>query len=147
MKVTAEPLPGEVPVETLRAHADDGESGIHKGETLGFRCEHCSAVDETLRQIIHEDDCPLVGQHGRDLYGEDLPSLTADIETPELDADHPITIVSAGWTDDTDDVHNGEAICFRCDECGNSDETLFEIVHDESCSLAGRYGWKAAALD
>jgi hypothetical protein len=28
---------------------------------------------------------------------------------------------------------------FRCGECGNADETLAEIRHDEDCSLAGRY--------
>ena len=39
---------------------------------------------------------------------------------------------------------NGETLAFRCGECGNSDETLVEIRHDEDCSLAGRFGPMAA---
>jgi len=28
-------------------------------------------------------------------------------------------------------------LAFRCDECGNVDEHLWEIVHDHACTLAG----------
>lgn len=138
MRVDAESLPGEISVEILRSQDNCPIGGIHAGEIVGFHCQVCGAVDETLRQIIHEDDCPLAGEHGRDLY-DDLPRLEAELETPELDEDHPITMFEADFSgSDSSGSKHGCVIAFRCDECGNSDETLWEIVHDEACSLSGR---------
>jgi len=145
MKVDAEPLPTDLPIETLRALEDCPEGGIHAGELVGFHCQRCGAVDETLRQIIHEDDCPLAGEHGRDLYGGALPELDMEVTAPELDGDHPITMFEAAFSSADGNVKRCGIVAFRCDECGNSDETLFEIVHDESCSLAGYHG--GAILD
>jgi len=139
MNVDVEPLPGDLPIETLRATEHCDIAGIHAGEIVGFHCELCGAVDETLRQIIHDEECDLAGEHGRDLY-DDLPHLEADVDLPELDEDHPITMYEAEWSGRNGVVKNGCVIAFRCDECGNSDETLWEIVHDEACDLAGRHG-------
>lgn len=145
MKVDSEPLPGDIPIETLRASDTCEEAGIHAGELVGFRCLCCDAVDETLRQIIHEEGCDLYGEHGRDLYGKDIPHLEAELETPELTDDHPITVYYAGFSDRDGRVKNGHVVAFRCDKCGNADEDLFEIVHDENCDLSGR--WEGEDVD
>jgi len=139
MKVDVEPLPGDLPIEALRAQESCPEGGIHAGELVGFHCVECGQVDETLRQIIHEDGCPLAGEHGRDLY-DDLPQLEAEVVTPELDDEHTVTMFEADFSGRDGTAKNGCVVAFRCDECGNSDEALFEIVHDEACSLAGRHG-------
>lgn len=138
MIVTDNPLPS-LPVDALVAREVPESAGLYEGEIVGYRCEECGAGDETLMQIIHADDCPLAGEHGRMHYDADnLPMRDGD--TPELRSDHRIDIVHAGWSDSSEDVYNGEAILFRCGECGNADETLMEIRHDEDCSLAGRHG-------
>lgn len=139
MKVTSEPLPGDLPIEALRAANTCDQAGIHAGELVGYRCTDCDAVDETLRQIVHEEGCDLCGEHGRALYDDELPHLEADLESPELTTDHPITVFYAGFSDRDGDLKNGHVVAFRCDECGNADEDLFELVHDENCSLAGRW--------
>jgi bacterioferritin-associated ferredoxin len=142
VKVAERELPGQ-PIEALVATDTDGCAGTHDGEVVGYRCE-CGACDETLMQIIHDPDCELAGEYGRDHYDVGARPIAADRPWPELSRDHRIDIIEAAWTDRTDDVHNGESLAFRCGECGNSDETLVEIRHDEDCSLAGRFGPMAA---
>lgn len=142
MIVTDRPLP-ELPMDALVATDTDDVAGIAEGEIVGYRCEHCGAGDETLMQVIHDEDCPLAGEHGRSLY-PDPECPWGDGSLPEFEADHRIDVLTAGWTDDSECVHNGEAILFRCGECGNADETLFQIRHDEDCSLAGRHGHSRA---
>jgi len=138
MIVTDMPLP-ETPIDALVATDTDEVAGVHEREIVGYRCEECGAADETLMQLIHEAECPLHGEHGRQFYDDgELPVVEAP--TPEFKQHHPIDIIEAGWTDSSEGVHNGEPIMFRCGECGNADETLLEIRHDEDCSLAGRYG-------
>ena len=129
MKVVFEPVDG-VDIERMVVHECEDH---HSGEVVGYRCQHCAAADETLKQIFHEADCPLAGRHGRQIYEE----LNADMqpETPELSSEHRLWAIKSAETDHEDDVHNGDIVGFRC-ECGNSDESLFEIVHDETCPLA-----------
>lgn len=143
MKVSGEPIGADVEIEALRAEESCDEGGIYEGELVGFHCQHCDAVDETLRQIIHEDDCPLAGEHGRELYGEDLPEGRGQREFPELEPDTEFTVYYAGWSGPDGNAKAGHVVAFRCDECGNADEDIFEIVHDENCALAGRHSRSA----
>ena len=57
---------------------------------------------------------------------------------------HAIDVLVATGTDQSIDVRNGEPVGFRCRECGAVGASVFEIVHDESCSLAGRHGGETA---
>jgi bacterioferritin-associated ferredoxin len=124
-------------LDALIAIEDAPAAGVAEREILGYHCGQCGAADETRMQVVHREYCPLAGEHGREHYAEgELPTVD---RPPELERDHRIDIITAGWTDPAEDVHNGEAIGFRCGECGNADDSLFEIIHDEACSLAGRY--------
>lgn len=126
------------PLTKLTALSSDPAAGIEAGEVLAYRCRDCGNNDETPMQVVHDAECPHFGTHGCASF----PELESGIgtATPELQPDHPITIIRMGETDPSAGLHNGEPVGFRCDECGNSDETLSEIVHDELCSLAGRHG-------
>jgi hypothetical protein len=130
VRVTFEEL-DDVPVEKmLVAECEDH----HVGECIGYRCQECHEADETLDQIFHDEDCELAGEHGRQHYDD----LEGDLEAgppPEFDRDHPVWIVEAAETDPADEVYNGTVVAFKC-RCGNSDDDLFEIVHDEGCPLA-----------
>jgi len=106
----------------------------HPGQCVGYRGQLCHEADETLQQIYHDPDCPLAGEHGRRQYDE----LKADKNarpTPELQEENPIWIVVSAETDRGDNVYSDEPVAFRC-ECGNLDDDLFEVVHDEACPLA-----------
>ena len=138
MMVHPDPLP-DLPIVMLRAESGDPEAGIYAGEILGFCCTECGQADETLVQIVHDDDCDLAGEHGHDVYGEDVPIRNAS-SGKELEPDKPITMVKWATTDDPKGIHNGAAAAFRCVQCGNTDENIFEIVHDENCDLAGEHG-------
>lgn len=108
----------------------------HAGEVVGYRCQDCGEADETLNQIWHdeEENCPLVGEHGRQHYDTlERPMDTG--ETPEFLPENPIWAVTAGETDPADGVYNGTVVAFKC-ACGNADDDFFEIVHDEGCALA-----------
>jgi len=121
----------DVPVEKMVV--DECEDH-HAGEVIGYRCQHCGCSDETLGQIWHEGDCPLIGEHGRQHYDD----LDRDVEagpTPEFDPENPIWVVRAAEADVQDGVYKDDVVAFRC-QCGNADEDLLEIVHDESCALA-----------
>lgn len=147
MIVADRPLP-DVPIDALVVTDAAADQPVHEGETIGYRCEECGAGDETLKQIDHELECPLRGEQG-ELVDTDVPQwveaeaaapeCNGAAPTPELQEEHPIEIVTAGWTDESEAVHHGEPILFRCGECGNADEELFAIRHDEDCALAGRY--------
>jgi hypothetical protein len=39
-----------------------------------------------------------------------------------------------------DDHLAGECVGYRCQECGEADETLSQVYHDPDCSLAGQHG-------
>lgn len=144
MRVDSEPLEADVAIDALRAQESCDEAGIHAGELVGFHCQHCDAVDETLQQIIHEEGCPLFGEHGRALYGDDLPQGRGQLEFPELEPDTEFTVYYSGWSGEDGNAKAGHIVAFRCDVCGNADEDLFEIVHDENCELAGRHSRPAA---
>jgi len=130
MKVIFEPV-DSIDVERMVVHESEGH---HAGEVVGYRCQHCGCADETLRQIFHAENCPLSGMHGRQIY----ETLTADMEpeSPELQKENRVWVVRSAETDPEDEVYNGDVVAFQCDHCGNSDESLFEIVHDEACPLA-----------
>jgi len=143
MDVDVEPLPGDIPIEALRAQEPSPQAGIHAGELVGFHCAECGQCDETLRQIVHDPECDLAGEHGRDLY-DDVPVLDEDVHYPELDPEHTVTMFEGTFEGTDGTTKNQGVVAFRCDECGNADESLFEIIHDEQCSLAGDHGTAVA---
>lgn len=137
MRVRREALDDSSLAKLVALEADEA-GGIEQGEVLAYQCDECGNSDETAMQVVHDPDCPHHGEHAC----EDHPELESgvDTRTDALQPDHPITIIRYGETNSTAGVHNGEPVGFRCDECGNSDETLSEIVHDTLCSLAGDHG-------
>ena len=132
MKVEREVVAADI--EQLRV-VDPNGSDYHEGQAVGYRCQECQQADETLDQLWHADDCPLAGEHGRSHYDE-LEPTTVEGHSPELSPDHEIVMVRSAETDNSVGVSRGDVILFICAECGNADEDLFEIVHDEACSLA-----------
>lgn len=134
MRVGFEELP-DVDVEKMIVVEADETHLI--GQCVGYRCQHCGEADETLQQIWHdeEEDCPLVGEHGRQQYDRLDADIEVDSPTPELQEENPIWIIISAETDRGDGVYNGEPVAFRC-QCGNADDDLFELVHDDGCALA-----------
>lgn len=131
MRVAFEPLDG---TDIRRMVVVEPRETDHiPGETAGYWCPECHQADETLDQIWHEEYCHHAGEHGRAHYDDLEPDVDAG-PTPEFDRAHPITVIIAAETEGAG-AHNGEVIAFRC-ECGNADEDVFEIVHDERCDLA-----------
>ena len=130
MKVRFEPLPWSSLVK-LVALEQDPVSGIEAGEVLAYRCVHCENADETAMQVVHAEGCPEADDRERSELERGFGTRTA-----ELSPEHPITIVRMGETNKPRGLFDGVPVAFRCDECGASDETLSEIVHDTSCSLA-----------
>lgn len=121
-------------IEQLRV-VEAEHSDYHEGQAVGYRCQLCQQADETLDQLYHEADCQLAGEHGRSHY--DTLDPTADEGPfPELSPNHEFVMVRSAETDNSVGVSRGNVVLFICDECGNADEDLFEIVHDEQCSLA-----------
>lgn len=114
----------------------------HIGESVGYLCSHYHAHDETLKQVVHEDGCPLVGEHGRNHY-ESVPDVP-DRFSAAIQPEHAFTIIRSNETDRSAEIYNGIVVAFRCEFCGNSDETLGEVVHDENCPLAGEEGMTCA---
>ncbi|WP_459191803.1 hypothetical protein [Halosimplex sp. J119] len=136
MKVTREDLDG-TQVQRLVV-TDPRKSNHHVGEVAGYICPECLQADETLSQIYHNEDCSLAGEHGRDHYDELVPDIPGR-PTPEFDESHPITVVECADTEGRGGLHEGEVLAFQC-ECGNLDEDLFEVVHDERCELSDNPG-------
>lgn len=132
MKVVREGLEGTRIRRLVVVNA--GETNHHVGEIVGYWCPECYQADETLDQIYHDEDCSFAGQHGRTHYDELEPDVPGR-HIPELSPDHPITLVKAGETDNSAGVHNGEVLAFQC-QCGNLDEDVFEVIHDEECGLS-----------
>lgn len=138
MKVIRERLEG---IQIQRLIVTEPEDSDHfRGECIGYLCPECMQADETLEQIWHDEDCSLAGEHGRAHY-DDLEPDVPGRPVPEFDPAHPITIVKFGKTEGRGGLHDGEVLSFKC-ECGNLDEDVFEIVHDEACPLAGRHRQK-----
>jgi hypothetical protein len=133
MKVTREDLDG---TEIQRLVVTDSQrSDHHVGEVVGYLCPECMQADETLDQIWHQEDCSLAGEHGRSHYDELEPDVPGR-PVPEFDPAHPITIAEFAETEGRGGLHEGEVLAFTCEGCGNSDEDVFEIIHDEVCELA-----------
>jgi len=119
---------------------DPQESGLHAGECPGYWCPECKQADESLEQIWHDRDCSLAGDHGRAHYDDLVPTVPGR-PSPELDPAHPITVVRCA------DGSKYNILGFRCDGCGNLDEDLFEVVHDDVCPLSGRHGEAHVSVD
>jgi hypothetical protein len=136
MKVTREDLEG-TQIQRLIV-VEPQESDHHVGECAGYLCSECLQADETLAQIWHDEDCSLAGEHGRAHYDTLEPDVPGR-SVPELDPTHPITVVEFADTEGRNGLLAGEVLAFHCGECGNADEDLFEIVHDEVCGLAGQH--------
>ncbi|GGM64021.1 hypothetical protein J2752_000484 [Halarchaeum rubridurum] len=150
MKVVREDLDG-TPIQRLVV-TEPGTTEHFIDEVVGYLCPHCFQADETLTQIWHQADCRLAGEHGRQFYDDLEPVVDETTPTPELSPTHTITIVEYGETEgkssETGEVglHEGETVAFFC-SCGNLDEDVFEIVHDESCQLAGWHRSAARRAD
>lgn len=143
MRVVREPLEG-TQIERLKV-TDPSSSSHHVGEVAGYLCPECMQADETLEQIWHDEDCSLCGEHGREHYDDLEPDIDGlEGRAPEFDDAHPITVVEAGETEGRGGLCEGEVLAFVC-RCGNADEDLFELVHDEACDLAGQHG-RAASM-
>jgi len=136
MRVTRQPLP-DTPIEQLVV-ADGDAEGLHAGQAVGFFCSHCWQSDETWEQIWHAEDCDLAGEHGRRLYDSAAPQHNGG-PTPEIVDDHEIQMVVSAVSNGQTDPSKNEILGWRCAHCGNLDETLVEIRHDEDCELAGRF--------
>lgn len=145
MRVQRTKLPN-LPVERLDAIESVPPIGVYEGCTVGYRCRLCGQADEDIQEVLHEEHCELCGEHGRDKYDE-LPQVHIRVEgSEEISPEHPITLIVADWTDKATDVWREDVIAFRCDQCGNLDETLFEIVHDEACDLSSDGGTSPAEI-
>jgi hypothetical protein len=131
MRVRFEPVDGVAVERMIVAECEHH----HAGQCVGYRCQHCGEADETLQQIYHDPDCELVGEHGRQHYDELKADLDAASPSPELQEENPIWVVISAETDRSDDVYVNDVVAFRC-RCGNLDDDLFEVVHDEACPLA-----------
>lgn len=142
MKVVRQNLEG-TQVQRLIVTAPD-KYGHHVGECIGYLCPECFQADETLSHIWHQEDCSLAGQHGRDVY-DDLEPVVPGRPTREFEPENKIAVVTYAETEGRGGLHKGEVIGFECEHCGNFDEDLFEIVHDEACPLAGKHGRIAEA--
>jgi DNA-directed RNA polymerase subunit RPC12/RpoP len=135
MKVVRKRLPGSPLAELVVTLAEGAD--VVPGEVLGYRCVECAAADETRMQVLHEDDCPHDGEHGERVYGTaELPDHPLDDRSVELLPQHPIAMVMAADYNAQEGVGENVPVAYRCEECGNADESVFEIVHDETCSLA-----------
>lgn len=134
MRVTREDLDGTA---IQRLEVTDPRGTAHfPGEVAGYLCPECMQADETLDQIWHLEDCSHAGEHGRRHYDEgEIVSTTSTSPTPEFSDRHPITIVEFAETEGRGGLCEGEVIAFSC-RCGNLDEDLFEIIHDEACGLS-----------
>lgn len=55
--------------------------------------------------------------------------------TGELLPDHPILELKSGETNKRKGVVKGEVLGYRCVQCGVCDEDIFEMVHENGCSL------------
>jgi hypothetical protein len=121
-----------LPVEGLLAEEDCPITGIEVGETVGYRCEECGAGDESVQQIDHEPECSLHGVHGTHHDPDEVRDEAA------LSPEYPVRAIRANYTDPgaPSGATRGEVVLWYCGECGNADETLHEIVHDQGCPLA-----------
>lgn len=132
MRVNLKPLEG-TQIDRMVV-VEPQSADVHDGEVVGYMCSECWQADETRQQIWHDEDCSLCGVHGREFYDEIEPDN--DIRpTPEFNPEHKLTVIKAAESSGRDRPCENEVVAFRC-SCGNADEDLFEIVHDEACALA-----------
>lgn len=134
MDVRPQPLE-ESPIVRLVSMESRRDINIFQGDTVGYWCSMCQMADETLDQIVHAKECDLAGKHGRTKYGADLDPMDGQARG-ELNPKTTFTVLVWGESDRSMGIHNGETLAFRCDECANLDEHIFEILHDEVCELA-----------
>lgn len=137
MRVSRQRLP-QLDIVRLAVIETDGTS-LREGEIVGYLCERCNQLDETLDQIYHQDDCEYAGRHGRQHYHTMHAPAGEPGDTPELQPEHQIVIIRNGEHNKHTGTHQGEPVGFYCPRCGNADEDLFQVRHDEDCPLAGRY--------
>lgn len=55
--------------------------------------------------------------------------------TAELLLEHPILELNSSETNKRLGVVKGEVLGYRCIECGVADEDVFEMVHENGCTL------------
>lgn len=135
MDVNPIPLDG-IPMVAMQAAESDPQAGIYAGETLGYFCGRCHQSDETLEQVVHEEDCELSGEHGRNVYGQklDVPSFD-HASRGELLPKTEFSQLKWGGSLPQFGIYHDSVVAFRCDDCGNVDEHIFEVSHDEVCPI------------
>lgn len=83
-RVTPELLPNH-PIIILRAAETNNDLGIMAGEVIAYKCLECRNVDETLSQIVHQEDCRLAGQTKPTAYADRPQSFEADAHACDCD--------------------------------------------------------------
>lgn len=66
------------PILELRANETRNDLGLMAGEVIAYKCLECRNVDETLSEIVHEEDCRLAGQTKPTAYADRPTSFEAD---------------------------------------------------------------------
>lgn len=132
MMVTRDDLE-DTPLQQLRV-TDPGSSDHAVDEVIASFCPDCYAVDETARQLFHEAECPHAGEHGRRFYDKS-EFVSLDGPSPEFQPDNEAFVIEFDHTEGRGGLHEGEVLGFEC-TCGMADESLFGIMHTETCPLA-----------
>lgn len=115
-------------------------AAVHEGTVVGYLCMECWQLDESLGQLYHRADCQYAGEHGRQHYDSMTPTQSGSGGScREFDPEHEIHLIRMGEHDRHRGIYQGDIVGFLCQSCGNADEDLFEVRHDEDCALAGKY--------
>jgi hypothetical protein len=57
-------LDPDIPITVVKMATNQGRRERTKGEVVSFLCR-CGSLDEDLFEVVHDEDCPLAGRHGR----------------------------------------------------------------------------------
>lgn len=71
-RVVPAELQEDMPIVILKAGETCHEFQFVRGEPIAFMCLECRNIDETLSEIIHEEDCQLAGETKPTAYGDRL---------------------------------------------------------------------------
>lgn len=82
--VTSEILPKH-PILKIEATTTLREWGIYNGEQLTYICLECKQSDETVTEIIHDEDCRLAGASKPTAYADRIQSFDEAAPCPNCD--------------------------------------------------------------
>ena len=132
MKVVAESL-DDSPLDQLVV-SEPGASDHVEGEALFYFCRECECLDETARRLYHDADCSHASEGGRRYYDKSA-YVDEGAPTPEFESETSAYQIEYGKTEGRGGLHDGEVLGFEC-VCGMADESLFGVMHAETCPLA-----------